>query len=92
MKATGIVRCIDNLGRVVIPKELRRTLGINEFDPLEIFVDGQNVVLRKYVPVDACVVCGDVNRTITIESKPFCERCVGLVAAAHAHQQKVVRK
>lgn len=50
MKATGIVRRIDDLGRVVIPKEIRRTLGIEEGDPLEIFVNGGQVVIQKYQP------------------------------------------
>lgn len=50
MKSTGIVRKVDELGRVVIPKELRRTLDIKEGDPLEIYVDGDRVVLRKYEP------------------------------------------
>ena len=50
MRATGIVRRIDDLGRVVIPREIRRTLGIREGDPLEIFVDGKDTVcFRKYV-------------------------------------------
>lgn len=52
MKSTGIVRKIDELGRIVLPMELRRTLHINEKDPMEIFVDGENIVLRKYEPTD----------------------------------------
>ena len=48
MKATGMVRCVDNLGRVVIPKELRRTLGINIGDPVEFYVEGDGVVVKKY--------------------------------------------
>lgn len=51
MKATGLVRAVDNLGRVVIPKELRKTMHIEPGDPMEIFVDGENIVLKKY-PVD----------------------------------------
>jgi len=52
MKATGIVRRIDDLGRVVIPKEIRRTLRIREGDPLEIFVDRDGeVILKKYSPI-----------------------------------------
>lgn len=50
MKAIGIVRRIDDLGRVVVPKEIRRTLGIEEGDPLEIFVNGGQVILQKYQP------------------------------------------
>lgn len=48
MKSTGIVRKVDELGRVVVPIELRRTLGIEEKDAVEIFVDGENIILRKY--------------------------------------------
>lgn len=51
MKATGIVRRIDDLGRVVIPKEIRRTLRVREGDPLELFMDGKNLILQKYEPL-----------------------------------------
>lgn len=50
MKATGVVRRIDDLGRIVIPREIRKNLGINEGDPLEIFVDGKTVIFKKYRP------------------------------------------
>ncbi|QPQ31011.1 AbrB/MazE/SpoVT family DNA-binding domain-containing protein [Lysinibacillus sp. JNUCC 51] len=50
MKSTGIVRKVDDLGRVVIPKELRRTLGIDEKDPLEIYMDDDKIILQKYQP------------------------------------------
>ena len=56
MKATGIVRPVDSLGRVVIPIELRRNLGINTDDSLEVFVDGQFIMLKKYAP--PCTFCG----------------------------------
>ncbi|CAM4390548.1 AbrB family transcriptional regulator [Bacillus manliponensis] len=59
MKNTGIVRKIDELGRVVIPKELRNTLGLPEGTPLEIYVDGKNVVLAKHEKV--CVVTGKAS-------------------------------
>lgn len=55
MKSTGIVRKVDELGRIVLPKELRRTLEINEKDPLEIFVDEEKIILRKYTPRDVAV-------------------------------------
>lgn len=62
MKATGIVRRIDDLGRVVIPKEIRRTLEIAEGDPLEIFTDRDGgVILKKYKPNMACAVTGEVS-------------------------------
>lgn len=58
MKSTGIVRRIDDLGRVVIPKELRRTLAIREGDPLEIHVDGGRIILTKYIEGGRCPTCG----------------------------------
>ena len=61
MKSTGIVRKVDELGRVVLPIELRRTLDIHEKDPLEIFVDTDKIVLTKYNPGMACHVTGDVS-------------------------------
>ena len=48
MRATGIIRRVDDLGRIVIPKEIRRNFGINESDPMEYFIDGENIVIRKY--------------------------------------------
>lgn len=61
MKSTGIVRKVDELGRVVIPMELRRTLSIAEKDPLEIFVDEDKIILRKYQANKTCAVTGDVS-------------------------------
>lgn len=57
MKSTGIVRRTDELGRIVIPKEIRRTLQIREGDPLEMFVDGENIVVKKYYDPENCAVC-----------------------------------
>jgi AbrB family transcriptional regulator, transcriptional pleiotropic regulator of transition state genes len=61
MKSTGIVRKVDELGRVVIPIELRRTLGIAEKDALEIYVDDERIVLKKYKPNMTCQVTGEVS-------------------------------
>ena len=61
MKSTGIVRKVDELGRVVIPIELRRTLGIAEKDALEIYVDDERIILKKYKPNMTCVVTGEVS-------------------------------
>ncbi|MGE7593339.1 AbrB/MazE/SpoVT family DNA-binding domain-containing protein [Peribacillus frigoritolerans] len=61
MKSTGIVRKVDELGRVVIPIELRRTLGINEKDALEIYVEQERVILQKYKPNMTCQVTGEVS-------------------------------
>ncbi|KAA0794983.1 AbrB/MazE/SpoVT family DNA-binding domain-containing protein [Bacillus sp. BPN334] len=61
MKSTGVTRKIDELGRIVIPKELRRTLGIVEKEPLEIFVEGERIILQKYKSYDACAITGDIS-------------------------------
>lgn len=63
MKSTGIVRKVDELGRVVIPIELRRTLGINEKDPIEIYVDEDKIILKKYSAAKACAITGEVSDT-----------------------------
>lgn len=74
MKATGIVRPVDPLGRVVIPVELRRNLGINTDDSLEVFVDGDYIMLKKYEP--ACIFCGNVKNIQTIHGKNVCSSCI----------------
>lgn len=61
MKSTGIVRKVDELGRIVIPKELRRTLGIEIKDSLEIYVDEERIILQKYRPSMKCYVTGEVS-------------------------------
>ena len=61
MKSTGIVRKVDELGRLVIPKELRRTLNIEEKDAVEIFVDGDQIILKKYMANMTCAVTGEVS-------------------------------
>ncbi|MCI1695350.1 AbrB/MazE/SpoVT family DNA-binding domain-containing protein [Aneurinibacillus aneurinilyticus] len=74
MKSTGIVRKVDELGRVVIPIELRRTLGIGEKDALEIYVDGERIMLKKYEP--ACIFCGSTEETVTYKGKIICGSCL----------------
>ncbi len=74
LKSTGIVRKVDELGRVVIPIELRRTLGIGEKDALEIFVDGEPIVLKKYEP--ACIFTGEVDNTIRYRNKVVSKKCI----------------
>lgn len=61
MKSTGIVRKVDELGRIVLPKELRRILKINERDPIEIFVEDDKIVLRKYWQNETCIITGEVS-------------------------------
>ena len=73
MKSTGIVRRVDELGRVVIPIELRNKFGINEKDPIEIFVDGSNIILKKYEP--NCIFCGSTKKLVTFNDKLVCSKC-----------------
>lgn len=78
MKSTGIVRKVDELGRVVIPIELRRTLNIEEKDSLEIYVDGDKIILRKYEP--ACVFCGNAANVENFKGKNVCQSCLTSMA------------
>ncbi|MDR3601910.1 MAG: AbrB/MazE/SpoVT family DNA-binding domain-containing protein [Desulfosporosinus sp.] len=73
MKATGIVRKVDELGRIVLPIELRRTLGIDVKDPLEIYVDQEKIILKKYEP--ACVFCGNASENQLFQGKNVCRVC-----------------
>ncbi len=73
MKSTGIIRKVDELGRVVIPIELRNTLKIAEKDPIEIFVDGTSIILKKHEP--NCIFCGGTKKLVTYKEKLICEKC-----------------
>ncbi len=79
IKSTGIVRKVDELGRVVIPIELRRTLGIEEKDALEIYVDRESIILKKYEP--ACVFCGNAEHVQHYKGKIVCDECALEMAA-----------
>lgn len=74
MKATGIVRKVDELGRVVIPIELRNKFDIKVKDPIEIFVDSNAIVLKKYEP--NCIFCGNSKDLIEYNNKLVCKKCV----------------
>ncbi len=74
MKSTGVVRKVDELGRIVIPIELRRTMGIEEKDALEIYVDNEKIILRKYEP--ACIFCGNAEEVINYKGKNLCRSCM----------------
>lgn len=84
MKSTGIVRRVDELGRVVIPIELRRTLGISEKDSLEIYVDEERIVLRKHEP--ACIFCGSANDVTHFKNKNVCRKCTSEMATPVTQQ------
>ena len=74
MKSTGIVRKVDELGRIVLPIELRRTLEIAERDSLEIYVEGSTIILKKYEP--ACVFCGDARDVLSFKGRNVCRSCL----------------
>ena len=74
MKSTGIVRKVDELGRIVLPIEMRRTLDIAEKDALEIYVEGDSVILRKYQA--ACVFCGSLRDVAEFRGRSVCAECV----------------
>jgi transcriptional pleiotropic regulator of transition state genes len=74
MKSTGVVRKIDQLGRIVLPIELRRTLDINIGDALEIYTEGEQIVLKKYQP--ACIFCGEAEGVVNYKGKNICKSCL----------------
>lgn len=74
MKSTGIVRRVDELGRVVLPIELRRTLDIAERDALEIYVDGPSIILKKYE--SSCIFCGSAKDLASFKGKSVCAACL----------------
>lgn len=74
LKSTGVVRKVDELGRIVIPIELRRTMGIEEKDALEIYVDNEKIILKKYEP--ACIFCGNAENVVNYKGKNLCKLCL----------------
>jgi transcriptional pleiotropic regulator of transition state genes len=74
MKATGVVRKVDELGRIVLPIELRRTMDLNEKDPIEIFVDTDTIILKKYEP--SCIFCGEAKNVGEYKGKNICDDCM----------------
>ena len=74
MKSTGMIRRVDELGRVVIPKEIRNKLDIQEKDPIEIYVDGDCIILKKFE--SNCVFCGNTKDLIEYKEKLICKKCI----------------
>lgn len=85
MKATGIVRPIDELGRIVLPKETRKILNINSKDPVEIYMDKDAIVLRKYEP--GCTFCGNSDATVRLNEKLVCKDCYEKIGKLFAESQ-----
>jgi transcriptional pleiotropic regulator of transition state genes len=78
MHDTGIVRRVDDLGRIVIPMELRRTLGIKVKDPMAIFVEGDRIILTKHK--DACAICGNSEiESMDVNGRPVCKECIATI-------------
>jgi len=75
MKSTGVVRKIDELGRIVLPSEIRRVFAIREGDELDISVDGERVILQKRQ--DICLFCAAENPTVIYRDRRVCENCAG---------------
>ena len=76
MKSTGIVRGIDSLGRIVLPKELRTSMHLDSDTKLEIFVDGDAIVLKKHRPAGSCDFCGEVDeQAIQFDGYCICSAC-----------------
>lgn len=78
MKSTGIVRKLDSFGRVVLPMEIRRNMELEEGTPIELFVEGDDIILRKNNP--SCVFCGNVEGLKSFEGKLICQDCAKRIA------------
>ena len=74
MKSTGVVRKVDELGRIVLPKPLREVMDINEKDSLEIFTDNNRIILQKYHP--ACEFCNNADNVVYFGEKRICRDCI----------------
>jgi len=77
MKSTGIVRKIDELGRIVLPIEIRSTMGIESRDPIEIFTDNDKIILKKYQP--SCIFCGNADNVTLFGGKLICRDCMSQI-------------
>ena len=74
MKSTGVVRRIDELGRIVLPIEIRKNLNIGNRDTVEIFVEEDKIILKKYEP--ACIFCGNADNVVLFNGKLVCRDCI----------------
>lgn len=86
MKATGIIRKVDELGRVVIPIEIRNQFNIVEKDPIEIYVDESSIILKKYEP--NCIFCGNTDNLVEYQNKLVCEKCSKELNVLHDNLKK----
>lgn len=77
MKSTGIVRKVDELGRIVLTIELRRTLDIAQKDSMEIYIEGDTIILKKYQP--ACIFCDNARDIVNFRGKNVCSDCIRML-------------
>ena len=84
MKSTGIIRRIDELGRIVIPKEIRKKLEINIQDPMELYVDGHSITLKKVE--DNCIFCGKNKNLVEFKDKMVCQSCLESLSSESANK------
>lgn len=85
VKSTGIVRKVDELGRIVIPIELRRNLDIDEKDSLEIYVEDDHIILKKYSP--ACAFCSNASDITVFKGRNICRSCLAELSAMQKNGQ-----
>lgn len=90
MKSTGIIRKLDELGRVVIPIELRNKFNISEKDPIEIYVDGSNIILKKYEI--SCIFCGKTENLKEYKDKQICNNCLLKLSDLSEKKKKTIKK
>lgn len=74
MKSKGILKSVDELGRIVLPKTMRENLGIDIRDKVELFVEGDRIILQKYVP--ACIFCDATENIVLFNGKRLCAECL----------------
>lgn len=89
-KSTGIVRKVDELGRIVIPIELRRNLDIDERDSLEIYVEDDRIILRKHAP--SCSFCSNTSGITVFKGRNVCKSCLEEIAALGRGEKKTGAK
>ncbi len=90
MKSTGIIRRVDELGRVVIPIEIRNQFNIVEKDPIEIYVEGSSIILKKFEP--NCIFCGNTKNLLNYHDKLICKNCSKKIGQLEENQENEVKE